>query len=453
MKKISLTTTQIIAVSFALAILIGTGFLMLPSAAADGRGTNFLDALFTATTSICVTGLTTVTTAVHWSLFGKIVILILIQLGGLGVITVTMLVFTIIGRRMTIKDRMLVQDTYNLSGLGGVASLLKKVALGTFLVEGIGAVCYAFVFVPEFGLTGGIGQAVFLSVSAFCNAGIDVLGEASLSPYAGNVWLNAVTMVLIVLGGLGFPVWWDLLAGIRRERKNRELRFFQRLTLHTKVVLTMTAFFILVGALLILLFEYKNPETLGPMGAGEKCLAALFQSVTFRTAGFFTVPQGSLSAGSLLVSYIWMLVGGSPAGTAGGIKTTTFALVFLSVWAVVRGREHGQAFGRKLLEKNVRTALAVLVIGITAVFAGTMILCLTEKLPLESLLFETVSAVGTVGLTRGITGILSRAGKCVIIALMFMGRIGPITLVMAFASGRGKKTANIQLPEERILIG
>lgn len=409
--------------------------------------------MFTATTSICVTGLTTVTTAFHWSLFGKIVILCLIQLGGLGVITVMMLVFTIIGKRMTIKERMLVQDTYNLDGLGGISSLLKKVAFGTFLVEGIGAICYAFVFVPEFGPVQGIGQSIFLAVSAFCNAGIDLLGEASLSPYVGNVWLNAVTMVLIVLGGLGFLVWWDLLAGIRKERKNREVMFFRRLTLHTKMVLTVSGLMILTGTVLVFLFEHNNPETLGGMSPARQWLAALFQSVTFRTAGFFTVPQGSLSSGSLLVSYIWMLVGGSPAGTAGGVKTTTFALVILSVWSVIRGREHSQAFGRKLPEKNLRTALAVLAIGIAAVFVGTMVLCLTEDIPLESLLFETVSAVGTVGLTRGITGLLSPAGKCVIILLMFMGRIGPVTLAMAFAARRGKKSANIQLPEERILIG
>lgn len=426
---------------------------MLPSASADGQGTGFLDALFTSTTSVCVTGLTTVTTAFHWSLFGKIVILCLIQLGGLGVITVTMLVFVIVGRRMTIKDRMLVQDTYNLSGLGGISSLLKKVAFGTFLVEGIGAVCYAFVFVPEFGLAEGIWQSVFLAVSAFCNAGIDLLGEASLSPYAANVWLNAVTMALIILGGLGFFVWWDILGGIKREQKNRETRFFQRLTLHTKVVLAATGLMLVIGTLLIFLFEHKNPETLGAMSPGEQWLAALFQSVTFRTAGFFSVPQGSLSAGSLMVSYVWMLVGGSPAGTAGGIKTTTFALVILSVWSVIRGRESSQVFGRRISEKNVRTALAVLAIGISAVFAGTMILCITESFPLDSLLFETVSAVGTVGLSRGITGALSQAGKCVIITLMFMGRIGPITLAMAIAARRGKRTANIQLPEERILIG
>jgi trk system potassium uptake protein TrkH len=453
MKKTNLTTTQIIAGGFALAILAGALLLTLPFAAADGKGTGFLDALFTATTSICVTGLTTVTTAAHWSLFGQIVILLLIQLGGLGVITVMMLVFLSVGKRMTIKERMVVQDTYNLSGLGGISSLLRKIALGTFLVEGIGAACYAFVFVPEMGAVEGLWQSLFLAVSAFCNAGIDILGEASLAPYAANAWINGITMCLIVLGGLGFLVWWDLISGLRREREKREHLFFRRLTLHTKIVLAVTAGLLVIGTLLIFLFEYKNPETLGNLPLGQKWMAALFQSVTFRTAGFFTVPQGGLTGGSLLVAYIWMFIGGSPAGTAGGVKTTTFILLILSVWSVIRGRENVHAFGRKIPEANVRTALAVLTIGILAVLGGTMILSLTESFALEDLLFEAVSAMGTVGLTRGITSALSGVGKCVIIALMFMGRIGPVTLAMAFAARRRKYMANIQLPEERILIG
>ena len=443
-----------IAGGFALAILAGTLLLMLPFATAEGESTGFLDALFTSATSICVTGLTTVTTATHWSRFGKIVILLLIQLGGLGVITVMMLLLMLLGKLMTIKDRMLVQDTYNLAGTGGVARLVRRIAAGTLLVEGVGALCYSLVFIPRFGPAEGIWQSVFLSVSAFCNAGIDILGESSLSPFVGDVWINAVTMALIILGGLGFLVWGDLLTGVKREKEHRrEHRFFKRLTLHTKVVLTATAVLIGVGTVLIFLLESGNPETLGGMSLGKKWLAALFQSVTFRTAGFFTIPQDGLTGGSLLIAYIWMLIGGSPAGTAGGIKTTTAVMVLLCIASVVRGRPDSRAFGRKIPDENIRSALAVMMIGIFAVFAGALILCVTEPFPLPDILFEAVSAVGTVGLSRGITASLSSVGKVVIIAMMFMGRIGPITLVMAFAARRRKAQPNIQLPEERILIG
>ncbi|MBR5474580.1 MAG: potassium transporter KtrB [Lachnospiraceae bacterium] len=448
MKKWNPSTTQIITGGFALAILVGTLLLMLPFASADGNATGFLDALFTATTSICVTGLTTVTTAVHWSLFGKVIILLLIQLGGLGVITVVMLAFLALGKRMSMKDRMLIQDTYNMSGLSGTGSVIVRVAMGTFLMEGIGAFCYALVFVPEFGLAEGLWQSVFLAVSAFCNAGIDILGEASLSPYVGHLWINVVTMVLITMGGLGFLVWWD----VWDSRKTMHQTWFHRLRLHTKVVLTTTAFLILVGTVLIFIFEHSNPATLGNMSLGEKWLAALFQSVTFRTAGFFTVPQGELAGGTLVMSFVWMLIGGSPAGTAGGIKTTTAAMVLFCVIAVIKGREDSQAFERKIPQENIRSALTVLILGIMAALVGSLILCATEPFALEDILFETVSAIGTVGLTRGITSALSQMGKCVIIALMFMGRIGPITLVMALAS-RNKGNKKIQFPEERILIG
>lgn len=451
-EKKGLTTTRIIALGFAAAILAGAFLLMLPVSSANGTWTAPIDALFTSTTSICVTGLVTVVTATHWSVFGQFIILLLAQLGGLGVITVTMCLFVIIGKRITLKDRMLIQETYNMDTLSGLVRLIIKIVKGTFILEGIGAILYAAVFIPEFGWRAGIWKAVFNAVSAFCNAGMDIIGDSSLRSYAENPIVNITTMLLIILGGLGFVVWWNVIKAWK-ERKEKKRGFFSGLTLHSKLVLLMTVILIFGGGVLFFLFEYNNPKTIGSMGLGNKIMASMFQSVTTRTAGFETVPQASLTEGSTLLTIILMIIGGSPAGTAGGIKTTTIGILLLSVFSTIRGKKDTEFMDRRISADAVRTALTVTVLAMIVMLTASVLLFATDGLGFEDTLFEVASAMGTVGLTRGITSTLSAAGKLVLIIVMYIGRIGPVTMALALALKRKGKQQNRMLPEERIIIG
>ncbi|MCD2492199.1 potassium transporter KtrB [Lacrimispora sp. NSJ-141] len=451
-EKRGLTTTRIIALGFAAAILVGAVLLMFPFASADGTWTNPIDALFTATTSICVTGLVTVVTASHWSILGQFIIMLLAQLGGLGVITVAMCVLVIIGKKITLKDRMLIQETYNMDTLSGLVKLIIRIAKGTFLLEGIGAVLYATVFIPEFGFFQGLWKSIFNAVSAFCNAGMDIVGDTSLRAYAGNPIINFTTMLLIIFGGLGFVVWWNVLKAWK-ERKEKKRGFAAGLSLHSKLVLLMTAILIFGGALFFFLFEYNNPDTIGNMNFGEKAMASLFQSVTTRTAGFETIPQAGLTEGSTLLTIILMIIGGSPAGTAGGIKTTTVGILILMVLSTIQGKKDTEFMDRRISADAGRTALTVTVLALTVVLGAAVLLFATDGLGFQDTLFEVASAMGTVGLTRGITSSLTGAGKLILVCVMYIGRIGPVTLALALALKRKGKQQNRMLPEERILIG
>lgn len=448
-KKNKLNNTQMIAGAFLLTILIGAFLLMLPVSSRDGSVTDFIDALFMATTSVCVTGLVTVNVALHWSLFGKLVILVLIQLGGIGVITVLLLLLVIMGRRITMKERLLIQETYNLDTLSGLVKLIMRIAKGVLLVEGIGALFYSFVFVPEFGLGRGIFFSIFHSVSAFCNAGIDLIGSDSFVPYVTNPLINFTTMALIVVAGIGFPVWWDIVRVIRMKKPHK----WRRLELHSKLALTSTAILLFGGALLFLIFEYNNPESFGPLGFGQKVMAACFQSVTTRTAGFCTVLQQNFTDASSMITLVLMFIGGAPAGTAGGIKVTTMAMFVLCIVATVKGRSEIEVFGRKIARGSVNTGIAIIMISLTVVFTDVLLLLAIDGKGLLDTVFEVVTAMGTVGLTRGITSELSWLGKLLIIITMYIGRIGPITMVLAFGIHRDRSVDLRELPEERILIG
>ncbi|MBQ6846739.1 MAG: potassium transporter KtrB, partial [Oscillospiraceae bacterium] len=316
MKRIRFTTTQIILLSFLLVIFLGSVLLALPISSADGVAVPYIDALFTATTSTCVTGLVTLPTVSTWSVFGQVVILILIQIGGLGVITIMTGLMLLLNRKLGIEDSLLIQDAFNLNTMAGLVKFVKNVLFGTLILEGIGAVLYMLVFIPEFGAKG-IWISVFNSVSAFCNAGIDIIAENSLCNYATNPLINIVTSALVILGGLGYIVWWDILRTFKsRSPKNRKI--FRHLSLHSKLAITFTAGLILVGAILIFIFEYRNPLTIGNMNLFDKIQVSFFQSVTTRTAGFASVPQENLTNASAFASVILMLIGGSPVGTAGG---------------------------------------------------------------------------------------------------------------------------------------
>ena len=442
-----LNSAQIIALGFAGVILLGGCLLWLPVCAAPGEQTTFIDALFTAATSVCVTGLVTVTTAAHWSLLGKCVILILIQLGGLGVIAVSMSIFLLVGRRITLKGRRLIQEAYNLDTLSGMADVVKKIVACTLGAEALGAVCYAFAFVPRFGWAQGIWQSVFTSVSAFCNAGIDILGEDSLAPYVGNPLVNGTTMALIISGGLGFLVWWDLY----RVAKGR--LGWRRLKVHSKLAVTATGILVLGGGILFLVFEYGNPETLGGLSLTDKIQAALFQSVTTRTAGFFTIDQSCFGDASMVLTLFLMFTGGSPMGTAGGVKTTTLAILILTVAAYLKGKSDTEVFNRKIREENIRTGIVVIILGFTVLLISAAALSLTMDASFIDMIFEAVSALGTAGLTRGITGDLTLVGKVIIILDMYLGRIGPITLATAIVMRSRRANQNVHLAEENILIG
>ena len=444
MKKVfRLTTTQIIMLSFLGMILLGSLLLALPVSSADGVPVPYLDALFTATTATCVTGLVTLPTFSTWSIFGQVVILALIQVGGLGVITVISAFMLLLHKRVGIGERLLLQDAFNLNTLSGIVRFVKRVLFGTFLVELLGAVFYMTVFVPQFGLRG-VWISAFTAVSAFCNAGIDIIGPNSLCDYATNPVVNLVTSALIILSGIGYIVWWDVL---RVGRKG-----FRGLTLHSKIAISTTLVLIFGGGLLIFLLEYGNPLTIGELSLFDKLQVSFFQSITTRTAGFATVPQENLTNASSLLCLLLMFIGGSPVGTAGGIKTVTVAVLAVSALATIRNQNDVTLFNRTISRQAVNKAVAVAAMSFAILFASTMLLCAITDASALDIVYETVSATATVGLTRNLTPYLSSAGKAVIIATMYLGRVGPISLALALNSSKKQRNL-IKNPTEDISVG
>ena len=452
--KKELSTTQIIMLGFLGLIMIGTLVLMLPVCSSSGTFTPFLTSLFTATTCVCVTGLVVVDTYAHWSTVGHIVMLILIQCGGLGVVTLSTYILTLLGQKIGLKQRLLLEDALNLDTLSGLIRFIKRVFKGTFLVEGIGALMYMLVFVPEMGLRG-IWISVFNSVSAFCNAGIDIVGPNSLAPYVGNPILNITTMLLIIVGGIGFVVWWDVIKVINLYRSGEvhKRHIWNKLRLHSKIVLATTAGLIMAGFLFVLILEWNNPETLGPLSFPVKLQAAMFQSVTLRTAGFFTISQKGLYNSTAFLSLILMFIGGSPVGTAGGIKTTTAAVLFVAMWSTIKGRSFTAAYGRKINPATVRKALSVTLISISATVLALVIMLTFCEGDFMDLSFEVFSAIGTVGLSRSVTSGLNTVGRIIIIICMYLGRTGPISLVIALNNIKGKTAGLIEYPEESVTVG
>ena len=448
---IHLTTSQFILLGFLLVILSGSVLLVLPISAADGQSVPYIDALFTATTATCVTGLVTLPTVSTWSAFGQAVILLLIQIGGLGVVTIISWMMLLFHRRIGISTRLLIQDAFNLNTLSGLVRFVKKVLLGTLIVEGAGALAYMTVFVPQFGARG-IWISIFNSVSAFCNAGIDIISENSLCAYARDPLINIVTCLLIVLGGIGYIVWWDVVRVLGLKRRGTPLRLWKRLTLQSKLAIFMTLLLIFGGAALLLIFEGNNPLTLGGMSTGEKLQAAIFQSVTTRTAGFATVPQQALTDGGAIISLLLMFIGGSPAGTAGGIKTVTAAVLAATAFSVIKGRDNVNLYHRHISEQVIHKAAAVAAISFATAFFSTVALAAVVDAPAIDIMFETVSATATVGLSRNLTPMLNGAGKLIITATMYFGRVGPISLAFAL-SGRGKSTNMIKNPTEDLSVG
>ncbi len=440
--KSKLSTTHIIMSSFFIAIIVGALLLSLPISSASGKATSFVDALFTATTSTCVTGLVIVPTFSYWSTFGHIIILCLIQVGGLGVITVISGIALSLRKKIGLSDSVLLQDAFNLNTVSKIGGFVKKVIKGTFIVEGVGALLYMIVFVPQFGLKG-IWFSVFNSISAFCNAGIDIVAADSMCGYADNVIVNFATCTLIVLGGLGYIVWWDVIRVIRNKGF---------LSLHSKIAIACTAILIFTGAFLTFIFEYDNSKTIGDMSLFDKIQVSFFQSVTTRTAGFASIPQENLTTASSLVSIILMFIGGSPVGTAGGVKTVTFVVLIATAYATVRNRNEVSLFNRRILKSTVNKAVAVWFVSFSILTVSTILLSLVCDAPLLDILYETTSAIATVGLSRNLTPSLDTLGKLIIMVTMYLGRVGPISLAIAF--GLKKQNENIiKNPIEEISVG
>lgn len=454
MKISRISSVRLIPISFLLVIFMGTLFLTLPISSANGEWTNFVTALFTATTSVCVTGLTVVDTFSSWSTFGHVIILCLIQVGGFGTITVMSMLMLIAQKKFSLSDRKMLQDSLNLNSDSGILKILIKIFRGTIEVELLGACLYAVEFVPEFGMKKGLWISVFNSVSAFCNAGIDIIGPNSLGDYSAKPFILLVTMMLIVMGGLGYVVWFDMFSNIKKGiiKRFNPVQIFKRFTEHTKLVLTMTFALIVIGWLTFFVAEFNNPLTLGPMSLWDKIVNSLFESVTLRTAGFATISQGAMTDFSCVIQYVLMFIGGSPIGTAGGIKTVTFFLALIGIISYIKSEDSTVIFNRKVTEEAMRKATVVVYISSFTIIVLTLILISTNPVNMEDALFEVISASATVGLTRGLTTELNTIGELIIIIAMYLGRIGPISMAIFFA-GNAKKKVKRRYLEGKFFVG
>jgi trk system potassium uptake protein len=427
---------------FAAMIVVGAILLVLPISSNEGQFTSFLTCLFTATSAVCVTGLVVVDTLEHWSLFGQVVIALLIQLGGLGFMISTTLLLMAVGRRIGLRGRILLGESVGVSQIGGIIRLARNMVFFTFIAEAIGALLFFIRFSSEYGWPQSLWKSVFQSISAFNNAGFDLFGGfRSLAGYSTDYLVLLTTAALIITGGISFVV----LNNIFRARG------LHHSSIDTKVVLLITFILLVLGTLVVLATEYGNPQTLGNMGVPLKILNSFFQSVTSRTAGFNAINIGSLGVSALFFIMILMFIGGASGSTAGGIKVNTFGLTMITVWNTIRGKEHLGAFGREFSLEQVFRSLTLLVLSIGVIALVFFILSLTERLPSLNLLFETISAFGTVGLTTGITTELSITGKIAIIFMMFIGRLGPLTLSLALAGI--KRPGIIHYPKDSIRIG
>ena len=438
---------SILALGFLAVILLGTVLLALPAASRSGKGIGLFDSLFTATSAVCVTGLVAVDTGTTFSFFGQVVLLILIQVGGLGFMVFATMIMVALGRKISIRGRMLIRESMNGTSLSDLGRLTWMYLLLSLAIEVAGMILLSVRLVPLFGWKHGIWMALFHAVSAFCNAGFDLFGNyASLTAFSGDPLVLLTVAVLIILGGLGFAV-------ILETLRNRQ--GFRNLSLHTRIVLLTTLGLILTGTVFYWVAERTNAETLAGCGEGEKVLNAFFQSVTMRTAGFNSFDLSCFRDGSKLFSSVLMMIGASPASTGGGIKTTTFAALVLLMLSVVRGENEVNVARRRISGDITRRALAVSMLFLTTLVTGTLVICFIEngRFPLEDILFEASSAMGTVGVSAIGTPNLHPASRAMLLPMMFLGRVGPLTLAFAVAKRQGKLKTLSKYPEEKIMIG
>lgn len=444
-KSERVSPARVIIFGFLVLILLGTALLMLPFSTQEWGGASFADALFTATSATCVTGLVVHDTATYWSQFGQLVILFLIQVGGMGVVTMAVAIFIFSGKRIGLKQRWVMQESISAPQVGGIVRMTGFILKTAFAIEGVGALILAFRFCPEFGLGRGLWYAVFHAISACCNAGFDLMGVkspfSSLTGYTGDPIVNITVMLLIVVGGLGFLTWQDI--------SSRRFRF-KEYRLQSKLILVTTAGLLLFGFLFFLLYEFRLPQwdSLSPM---EKVLAAMFQSVTPRTAGFNTVDLAQMCEPSQLLTILLMLTGGSPGSTAGGFKTTTFAVLVLSAIAVFKKRRSAQCYGRRVQDGALQSACAIFLLYLLFFLMGGILICCIDQVPLMDALFEAASAIGTVGLSLGGTARFSLPCRMILVFLMYFGRVGGLTMIYAFTANN--RAVSSQFPQEPVTVG
>ncbi|HQJ57293.1 MAG TPA: TrkH family potassium uptake protein [Caldisericia bacterium] len=432
---------RFIILTFLLIIIIGGILLSLPISSKSGKFTNPIDALFTANSATCVTGLVVVDTGTHYSFFGQIVILILIQIGGLSYMTIFTFLALLLGRKIPLLDRIILKESINFFSVGGIIKLARRILFIVLIFEGVGAVILASVFSKDYGILTGLFYGIFHSVSAFCNAGFDLLGNfISLTNYKGNILLNITVILLIITGGIGFGVISEII----------DFHKSKKLSLHTKLVLTVTAILIISGTILIFLFERNNLSTLKPLTIKEKILTSIFQAVTPRTAGFNTINIGYLNLSTLILLILFMFIGASPGGTGGGIKTSTFAIILMNIKNTIKGREGVTIYDRCVDSSTVKKSYLIFTASIFLIFLSTFLLSITEKFGLINILFEVTSAFGTVGLSTGITPYLSPFGKIIIMFTMFAGRVGILSILTSISV---KKPQRTYLPEDKVMVG
>lgn len=444
-----LTPTQVLALGFPLIMLIGMLLLMLPVSSAAGEWTSPLTALFTSVSATCVTGLVVVDTGTYWSLFGQIVILILVQIGGLGFMSIAVVLSMLIRRRITPRERMLIAQSYGLDSVENMTVLVRRVIVGTLIFEGTGALLLATQFAPIFGRGRGLWYGLFHSITAFCNAGFDILGGysgeySSLIAFADNPVVCLTVIALVTIGGIGFLVWTDFLLFFRTRR---------RFSVYTRFVLIMAAVLLFGGAMLFLLFEWNNPATLADLPVGQKMLSALFQSMTLRTAGFATVDNSLLSSPSKLLGILLMIIGGASGSTAGGVKMVTVGIVVVTVIRTLTGHREINLFGRRITAEQFMRAAVLLFIQFTVIFMGTVILIAHGGAEPMAALYEVTSAAGTVGISFGLTPALGVVEQITLMVLMYFGRVGILTVTYAVSMGQSRDKNCITYPDANLLIG
>lgn len=439
-KLYKLSPAQILVAGYFTVILTGTILLSLPMATTSAGSLGFIDSLFTATSATCVTGLIVVNTSSAFTVFGQVVIMLLIQIGGLGIMSMSTLMAFLIGKKISLKERLVIQQDLNQFGISGLVRLIQYVLGFTLIIEGAGAIFMFTKLIHEYKIVKAIYYSIFHAVSAFNNAGFDLFGN-SLVGFTGSIIMNFAVMILIILGGIGF--------GVLTESTNDKR--FGKSSLQSKIVVIMTLILLVVGFLVLLALEFNNPKTMGELPFGEKILSAMFLSVTPRTAGFNTLPTDALRSSSLFFIIILMFIGASPGSTGGGIKTTTFGIMVITMWNKIIGKKDIEIYNRRIDEEDVLKAMAITLLAMALVVLITIILTITESKPFIDILFETVSAFGTVGLSTGVTPTLSNIGRVLIIMTMFAGRVGPLTLAVAFAERERKGIYHY--PKEKIMVG
>lgn len=450
-----MSPAQKIASSFLLVILTGTVLLMLPISNTDGQFLDPINALFSATSATCVTGLTVIDVSTQFNYFGQTVMMLLMQVGGLGLMTFMAVFLLIIKNRLSMHEKIAMKEMLNQDKVWNMRKFILDILYYTLFFETIGAILISFRMIPTYGLMDGGFKSIFLAVSAFCNAGFDTLGTISLQAYVHDPLICLTIMSLIVLGGIGFAVWFDVRdkVGPLLKRKISFKKFRHSLTLHTKIVLLVTVFLIVVGGVVIMLLEFNNPKTMGDFTLPEKLMSGMFESIALRTAGFTSINYAGLHQGTSLIMMILMFIGGSPGGTAGGIKTTTFAVLVIYMICMLKGKDHTIAFKRTVGNGVVIRAMGIFFINLVTLFTGIFLLCIFEDKNFLSICFEAVSALATVGSSLGITGSLGVAGKLIIILLMYVGRIGISTLILSLTRQKNLETNKVVYPDGNIIVG